>query len=201
MSQKLTKRRAITTSITVFIAMLLLGATSLLAQDAATTTPPPQHRRQVDPEKVKQYLQKIDEVKHEKLRTVLNLDDATAKKFFAEYDPAEKDLIGLVKQRQEQELKLLQLTRGDYKDGDVDPTMQSIKALNQQIQDRYGKLDDNLKSVVTPRQRAKLLVFEKEFNRRVRDKIREKRQEWRANHPGRRPLRGGGNGAVRPGTK
>ena len=202
MSQKLMKRNTYTKAIGSFIAVFMLAAVlPVFAQDAVTTTPPtvpPHHRRQIDPEKVKQFMQKIDEVKHEKLRTVLNLDDATAQKFFAEYDPAEKDLIGLVKQRQEQELKLLQLTRGDYKDGDVDPTMQSIKALNQQISDRYEKLDNNLKSVLTPCQRARLLVFEKEFNRRVREKIREKRQDRRANHPGKHPLHG--NGQPRPGV-
>ncbi|MFI5263605.1 MAG: hypothetical protein ACHQM6_03720, partial [Candidatus Kapaibacterium sp.] len=93
---------------------------------------------------------------------------------------------------------LLQLTRGDYKDADVDPTMQGIKALNLQIQDRYDQLDNNLKSVLTPRQRARLAVFEKEFNRRVREKIREKREQWRENHPGR-SFRKPGGPAVRPG--
>jgi Spy/CpxP family protein refolding chaperone len=172
----------------IVIAFVISFALPLFAQDANTITPPAPRHRQVDPEKVKLLLQKVEEVKHQKLREVLNLDDATSKQFFAEYDPAEKDLIGLVKQRQEQELKLLQLTRGDYKDGDVDPTLQSIKSLNQQIQDRYEKLDNNLKSVLAPRQRAKLLVFEKEFNRKVREKIRDRIERWKANHPGQRPF-------------
>ena len=176
----------------MLVLFLLGNPLSLFAQDNAGTPPPPptkHQRRQHDPEKVKKLLQKVEEVKHEKLRQVLNLDEPMAKKFFAEYDPAEKDLIGLVKQRQEQELKLLQLTRGDYKDGDVDPTLQSIKGLNQQIQDRYEKLDNNLKLVVTPRQRAKLFVFEKEFNRKVRETIRNKREQWLERHPGQRPFR------------
>ena len=127
----------------MLIALVLSFALPLFAQDANTTPPPPKPHRKVDPEKVKLLIQKVEEVKHQKLREVLNLDDETSKRFFAEYDPAEKDLINLVKQRQEQELKLVQLTRGDYKDGDVDPTLQSIKAVNQQIQDRYEKLDNN----------------------------------------------------------
>jgi Spy/CpxP family protein refolding chaperone len=198
MSNTISKRKALITSIAV---LLLAFAIPLFAQDE-NTVPPPRHR-QVDPERVKQLLEKVLEVKHQKLREVLNLDDETAKKFFAEYDPAEKDLIALVKQRQEQELKLLQLTRGDYKDADVDPTLQNIKALNQQIQDRYEKLDNNLKSVLAPRQRAQLAVFEKEFNRRVREKIREKREEWKDKHPGQRPFRGKGNGkqVTRPKSK
>jgi Spy/CpxP family protein refolding chaperone len=163
------------------LAIFMLGFSfPVFAQDA--TLP----RRHADPERVRQLMEKVEEVKHQKLREVLNLNDETSAKFFAQYDPAEKDLIALVKQRQEQEIKLLQLTKGDYKDADVDPTLQSIKALNQQIQDRYEKLDDNLKSILEPRQRAKMLVFEKEFNNRVREKLRERREEHRQNHPGHR---------------
>ena len=182
----------------MLVAFVLGFGLQLFAQDASTITPPPKPHRKVDPEKVKLLIQKVEEVKHQKLREVLNLDDATSQKFFAEYDPAEKDLINLVKQRQEQELKLVQLTRGDYKDGDVDPTLQSIKLLNQQIQDRYEKLDNNLKSVITPRQRAKLLVFEKEFNRKVREKIHDRIEQWKANHPGQRPFRRKGGNKLTP---
>jgi Spy/CpxP family protein refolding chaperone len=198
MSNTITKRIGIITSIGV---LLLAFALPLFAQDENTSPPPPVRHRQVDPERVKQLLLKVEEVKHQKLREVLNLDDETAKNFFAQYDPAEKDLIALVKQRQEQEIKLVQLTRGDYKDADVDPTIQSIKALNQQIQDRYETLDNNLKTILTPRQRARLLVFEKEFNRRVREQIREKREEWKDNHPGRHPFRNKAGSKPRPNTK
>jgi len=199
MSNTITIRTAISTILTT---LLLAFALPVFAQNAEVVQALLHHRK-VDPEKVKQLLLKIDEVKHERLRQVLNLDDETSKRFFAEYDPAEKDLISLVKQRNEQDLKLLQLTRGDYKDADVDPTLQSIKTLNQQIGDRYEQLDNNLKSVLAPRQRARLLIFEKEFNRRVREKIREKRDEWRENHPGKRFLRwkGGGKPPVRPNAK
>ncbi|MEP7234928.1 MAG: hypothetical protein ABI778_06500 [Ignavibacteriota bacterium] len=185
------------------LTLLLVGfSVQVFAQDAPESLPD-KPRRHVDPERVKQLLAKVEEVKHQKIREVLNLDDEGAKKFFAQYEPAEKELITLVKQRQVEELKLLQLTRGDYKDADVDPTMQSIKNLNQQIQDRYETLDNSLKSVLTPRQRAKLAVFEKEFNRRVREKIREKREQWRDDHPRQRRLRGidGDNSPTRRGIK
>lgn len=180
----------------MIVALVISFALPVFAQDQ--DAPPP--RRKPDPEKVKQLMQKVLEVKHQKLREVLNLDDETSKRFFEQYDPAEKDMIELVKARQEQELKLLQLTRGDYKDADVDPTLQNIKDLNQKIQDRYEKLDNNLKSVLQPRQRAKLLVFEKEFNRRVREKIRERRDQWKERHPGERPFpgKGGDKPPIRP---
>lgn len=165
---------------------MLFGGT-VTAQDQSGTTPPaPEGGR------LQVLMQRIEEVKHQKLREVLSLDDATAQKFFEVYNPAEKDLIGLVKQRDAEERKLLQLTQGDYKDADVDPTIASIKSFNEQIQQRADKLNDQLKPILNPRQRAKLLVFEHEFYKRVRERIRQ----WRQNHPGRRfpkrPQRPGG---------
>lgn len=147
-------------------------------------------------------LARVLEVKHQKLRETLLMDDEQAKKFFAEYDPAEKDMIELVKQKQAQEAKLLELTQGGYKDADVDPTIENIKGLNKQIADRYEQLDNSLKSVLSPRQRAKMLVFEHEFNRIAKEKVRDRIQEWKENHPGKRPFRGKpGAKPDRPGKK
>jgi len=147
-------------------------------------------------------LEKVLEVKHQKLREALVMDDEQAKKFFAEYDPAEKDMIKLVKQKQEQEAKLLELTQGGYKDADVDPTIENIKGLNKKIADRYEQLDNNLKSVLNPRQRAKMLIFEHEFNRIAREKVHERIEQWKENHPGKRPFKGKpGASNPRPGKK
>lgn len=154
------------------LVLMLSVAAGVFAQDQ--TTPPPNER-------LKQLRQKIEEVKYQKLRETLVLDDETAKKFFELYKPAEQEIIDLVKSRNAQELKLLELTQGDHSDADVDPTIKNIESLNQKIEDRYSKLNEQLKTVLNARQRAKLLVFEHEFNRRVREKLRQ----WRENHPGR----------------
>ena len=166
---------------TTIVTMLIAATTatgSLYAQDnSSTTTPPPPPGGRYE-----QLMQRIELVHRQKLRDILNLDDETATKFFAIYDPAEKDITALVKERNVQEQKLVQLTQGDFKDGDVDPTIDKIKALNTQIEQQVDKLNDALKPVLTPRQRARLLVFEKEFNRKVREQIRL----WRETHPNQR---------------
>ena len=172
---------------------LLLFVGKAVAQDA---TPPPE----AGP-RLQQLLAKIEEVKHQKLRETLALDDETAKKFFAVYTPAEKEIIDLVKKRDAESLKLLKLTQGDYTDADVDPTITNIKSLNAQIEQRADQLNDQLKPILNPRQRAKLLVFEHEFYKRVRERVKQ----WRQNHPGRpfpkrlRPGKPGGENS--PGGK
>jgi Spy/CpxP family protein refolding chaperone len=157
-------------SVRIILAMLF--ATSAIAQ-------PEDAPRRPDPERMKELMHKILEHKHQKLRQVLNLDDETARKFFDIYNPVEQEMVKLVAERNAMELKLLKLTQGDYTDADVDPTLAEIERLNELIKARFLALNDNLKPILTPRQRARLAVFEREFNRRVREKIREHRQERR----------------------
>ena len=183
----------------MIIALFLGFALPAMAQDAV----PPPAEHSFDREAFKQrLLEKVIEVKHEKLRETLLLDDETAKKFFAIYDPAEKAMIALVKDRQEQELKLLKLLQGDNKDAEVDQTLQNIKALNQKLLAETEQLDNNLKPVLNPRQRAKLLAFEQKFNRIAREKVRDRIQEWKENHPGQHPFhRKTGVKPPKPGVK
>ena len=160
------------------IALAIFFAASAFAQ-------PNGEMRGVDPARRQEIMQKILEHKHAKLREVLNLDKETAQKFFDIYTPAEQELAKLVAERTAMEIKLLKLTRGDYTDADVDPTLAEIERLNDVIKDRFSDLNDSLKPILTPRQRARLAVFEHEFNRRVREKIKEHRKG--PDGPGRPP--------------
>src|SRR5207253_7807791 len=108
-----------------------------------------------------------------------------SRKFFAAYDPAEKDLVELVKLKQEQEGKLLRASQSDNSDAEVNSAIENIKGLNQKITDRYLALDNNLKSVLNPRQRARLFAFEKKFNEQVREKIRDRIKQFKEDHLGR----------------
>jgi hypothetical protein len=116
-------------------------------------------------------IQKIEQVKYQKLKTVLAMDDATADKFFEIYKPAERDLQALVKERNDVMKSLATATNSNTSDADVTAMAQKIQNLNQQISDRGQKLNNDLKPILSPLQRAKLLVFEHEFNQRVREQI------------------------------
>ncbi|HET6402432.1 MAG TPA: hypothetical protein VFH95_13695 [Candidatus Kapabacteria bacterium] len=116
-------------------------------------------------------IQKIEQVKYQKLKTVLTMDDATAGKFFAIYKPAEHDMQALVKERNDVMKSLATATNSNTSDADVAAMAQKVRGLNQQINDREQKLDADLKPILTPLQRAKLLVFEHVFNERVREQL------------------------------
>ena len=123
-----------------------------------------------------QLLAKIERVKHEKLTKVLGLDEQTAPRFFELYKPAEQDIQGLVRERNEEMVKLQELMKGARSDGDVEPEMQRIRDLNERIENRQQRLDTDLKSVLSARQRARLLVFEHEFNQKIRTEVAKRRE-------------------------
>lgn len=156
----------------MLLAIVMLGfAAPTFAQDDEPLLTPEEQA------KVRERLiERIMEKKHDKLRQVLSLDDEQAKKFFEAYTPAEKELAELIRQRNDLEVKLLKLTRGDMTDADVDPTLNGIQDVNDKIETKVSKLNESLKPILNPRQRARLFVFEKEFNRRIREEIRDRRE-------------------------
>jgi hypothetical protein len=118
-----------------------------------------------------QLLEKIEQIKYARMTEALALDDQTAIKFFTIYKPAEKDIQAIVKERNEELKKLALMTSDTKADAGVDPEMQKIRDLNKQIEDRELKLDDDLKPILSPSQRARLLVFEHEFNKRIQEQV------------------------------
>jgi Spy/CpxP family protein refolding chaperone len=193
-----TMRTRITSAAYMVIALVMLGfaAPTFAQDDEPLLTPEEQGKIR------ERLIGRIMEKKHNKLRQVLSLDDEQAKKFFDTYTPAEKELAELIRQRTEQEMRLLKLTQGELTDGDVDPTLNNIQDLNDKIEGKVQKLNESLKPILNPRQRARLFVFEKEFNRRIREEIRERRERKKERRdlppdggPPRRdipPTRGGG---------
>jgi len=62
-------------------------------------------------------------------------------------------------------------TQNGATDAQLATLAQNVRSLNEQISSREHKLDQDLKPVLTPAQQAKLLVFEHQFNQRVRQEL------------------------------
>ncbi len=119
-------------------------------------------------------VQKIEQLKYNKIKTNLELDDATAEIFFAIYKPAEKQIQALVKERNFELKALGAATNASSTDAEIAAMTEKIKDLNKQIAASVQKLDADLTPLLTPLQRAKLLVFEHEFNARVREELADR---------------------------
>ncbi len=157
----------------LFFGAVVAGPTAR-AQSPNVVTPQELHDAQE--QSIRQTLvEKIEVLKYNKIKKQLELDDATSAKFFEIYKPAEKDIQALVKERNFELKALGAATEASGSDADITALTEKIKNLNQQIAARVQKLDSDLSPMLTPLQRAKLLVFEHEFNQRVREQLAERR--------------------------
>ncbi|MDP4199528.1 MAG: hypothetical protein Q8922_03145 [Bacteroidota bacterium] len=155
--------------LTIILACGFIPQSSTFAQAADAQSPAEQKAGQQA--RREELVRKIEDLKHAKLTNALGLDAETAPKFFAIYGPAERDIQSLAQQRNAEMKKLGQLTNGAKSDADVDPEIAKLRDLNQQIESRAQQLDADLKGVLSSRQRARLLVFEHEFNQRIRQEV------------------------------
>jgi hypothetical protein len=141
----------------------------------AAPAPTQDIQRKPDPAKIAALKERIEQVKYEKIKTTLGLSDDQSRKFFELYKPAEQDIETLVQQRNEAFLKVHEISNGTDQGADVEAELQNIRDLTQQIQTRQQKLDQDLKPLLSPQQRAQLLVFEQAFNKRVTEAITKHR--------------------------
>lgn len=160
---------------------LLLAATGLPVAGLAPSAVAQQQTTVKKPkaERLRELRQKIEDAKHRKLREALALDEETAPKFFDRYRVAERDIQELSRERNQQMRELYGLMQGAGKDEQVDPVIERVRDLTDRIERRQIQLDNDLKPILSPRQRAKLLTFEQEFNRRVREQVKEHRLDRR----------------------
>ena len=113
-------------------------------------------------------------------------------KFFEAYIPAEKDIQGLVAERNRVMAKLSVASSGAAASPSAAGLLDRVHELDQRVLDRQTALDRALTPMLSAAQRAKLVVFEHEFNARIReaaasgkragtgaDKLRELRREHR----------------------
>ncbi len=137
--------------------------------------------RRPDPARLEALKAKIEELKYQRIKTSLGLDDEQARKFFEQYKPVERDIQELVKKRNEAMKALQEATSSGKPNAEIEPKLNEIRDLTAAIQQRQVQLDQNLKPILTPVQRARLLVFEQEFNHRVRQQI--DKRKFLNNHP------------------
>ena len=145
--------------------------------------PPP---RKPDPQKVAELKERILQYKYDRMKQAVGMDDDTWQKFFKIYKPAETDMEAVVKQRNEEMKKLGQMMKGAKTDADVDAEMEKIRDLNHKLEDRVMKLNDDLKPVLTARQRARYLIFERQFNTRVHEQVIKQREKMKNMTPEQR---------------
>jgi Spy/CpxP family protein refolding chaperone len=163
--------------VTVLYFVLLAGALASSPIARAQSDGQSSANGQVNPQDQsirKTLVEKIEQLKYNKIKTDLELDGVTSEKFFAIYKPAEKEIQALVKERNFELKALGAATEASASDAEIAAMTEKIHDLNQKVAAREQKLDADLTPLLTPLQRAKLLVFEQEFSQRVRESLAER---------------------------
>lgn len=114
-------------------------------------------------------IDKIEKIKIEKLIKRLNLDESTSSVFTEKYKAFSKEIRELNQQRlQAYKLMVENLETGNGLDTLVDKVLSIENEINQKRMD-YAQ---ELKTMLTPKQIATMIIFERRFNAQVRNLIR-----------------------------
>lgn len=112
---------------------------------------------------------KIEKIKIEKLIKRLNLDESTASVFTDKYKSFSREIRDLNQQRlQAYKLMVENLETGNGLDTLVDQVLSIENVINQKRMD----FAQDLKKMLTPKQIATMIIFERRFNAQVRNLIK-----------------------------
>ena len=151
----------------LFLAALTLGLSTMLAQPGR-----PDDQRGWE---------RIEQLRKVRLIEVLDMKEDQSIRFFArlkEHDAVRHDLM---KEKDATLDKVEQLLR-DHASPDAFTTVfEEAASIDTRIQDERKKFFDSLSDILSVEQRAKFLIFERRFERELRDAFREAQ---RRRHPG-----------------
>lgn len=114
---------------------------------------------------------------------VLKLSEDDAVRFFAKQSAHEDTNRALFKSRSDALNDLEDLLKNGGDGGKIDAQIDRITAIDRKIFDERQRYHEELRKFLTKEQFAKLLVFERNFSRQVRNALEEMHQERRGRGP------------------
>ena len=155
----------------------------LLVVVLAGLSPPAFSQRRMEGRNPPERMERLQQFKKLRLMEVLNLNEEESVRFFARYNKFEEQLRDLDQERNvivdDLEKLVKQGDQGEAFQKDFD----ELLALGQKVADARIAFYNEVRGLLSPQQVAKFLVFERNFNRDLRDIIqdvqRERRREFR----------------------
>ncbi len=155
---------------TLWVLLLLLP----LAAFAQPPGPPPGARP----------FERIEQWKKLRLIEVLDMKEEQSARFFARLNEHEAQRRELHKEKGEVLDKLDRLVRNHAEAAELEKVIPQVLAVDDRIHDEQNKFFLSLGDILTVDQRAKLLLFDRQFEKELRDAMREaQRKRWRQEGP------------------
>ena len=146
---------------TLFVPLLISGAVSLAFSQPGG---PPGDQRGWE---------RIEQLRKVRMIEMLDLSESQSVRFFArlkEHDAARQDLM---KQRNESLDKIERLVRNHADSTEYAPLFSEVQGIDSRMVTERKKFFDSLSDILSIEQQGKFLVFERRFDRELRDAFRE----------------------------
>lgn len=118
-------------------------------------------------------VERLEQYKKLRLLEVLKLEEETSLKFFARYNKQRDELAELNQKRNGLLDELAKLRRDNASDKEFQKVLDELRGMADPAVEIRGKFLDDISKILTPKQMAEYLLFERNFVRNVREIMRE----------------------------
>jgi Spy/CpxP family protein refolding chaperone len=129
-------------------------------------------------------LERIEQWKKVRLIEVLDLKEEQSIRFFARFNEHESKKRDLAKQKDDVLDKLERLVRNHADGKEIEKVFPEEMAANENLADENLRFFNGMSDILSAEQRAKLLLFERHFERELREAMKEAQR--RRHGPGER---------------
>ncbi|MFN0156748.1 MAG: hypothetical protein ACKVRP_01595 [Bacteroidota bacterium] len=147
----------------LFAAMMMLTMVDVMAQPFG---PPPDGR----------HGERIDQLKKVRLVEMLDLNEEQSVRFFARLNESENKRRDLQKQKMDLLDRSERLMRNEADEKEFEKIFPEIMAVDQKMLQEKEKFFTGLTDLLSVSQRAKFLLFERQFERELRDAMKQVRR-------------------------
>ncbi|MBI3003860.1 MAG: hypothetical protein HYY49_00405 [Ignavibacteriales bacterium] len=121
--------------------------------------------------------ERVEQFKKIRMMEVMKLDEETSIRFFARYNKHQDSIKDITAKRDELIDQLAALRKSDGADSEYERVFKELQSIESQIVGERSKFLQDMKGVVSARQVAEYIVFERNFNRQLMQLMREMAQE------------------------
>ncbi len=122
-------------------------------------------------------MERVEQFKKIRMMEVLKLDEETSLRFFARYNKFQEELREITVKRDSFIDQLAALRRSNASDGEYEKVFKELTSVEGKMAEERSKFLQELKGVVSTKQIAEYIVFERNFNRQLFQLVREMAQE------------------------
>jgi Skp family chaperone for outer membrane proteins len=152
-------------AVPLFFILTLMIFSTLLAQDQPPMRGPAAER--------------IEQFKKVRLMEALKMDDETSIRFFARYNKYVESLHAIQKDHNALVDQLQKLTKSDANNSDIEQAIKDIGMSEEKIAETRSKFLVELRDVISIKQIAEYVIFERNFNRNLREIMRDiAKERW-----------------------